>query len=155
MKGKRSVTRHASGCQLDMCSLKPNQCVESKEKAQKNAAKMAKACGPDFLPKLAQSNCWFALASSKDGRWEVQRLCGEDGIYTALLGDGFFAESGDTPTEAIENTMQAAVKHVAGLANTIGCYLVNKNEVYIIGPESKPVLSKKMQAKIREMRAAK
>ncbi len=90
------------------------QCVARKSAAKKVADKMASMCGAEWKPFVYQSDGhgWMSRIDSKE--WSVLRWTPDGkGIYTATLTAMSevgvqWSESGDTVTEAIENTIACA-----------------------------------------------
>ena len=86
-------------------------------KATKSGAKLAKVLGSDdWEPRVWENMGWHWSAVSKNGWWEIHNfndVSGKVTGYTAFLGldndgvhfGGTWVESGDTPQEAIKNTL--------------------------------------------------
>jgi hypothetical protein len=85
--------------------------------AKRNAAALAKACGPGYTPRVQENLGWHYGALSPCRRIYVY---GERGSYSALLGEagsfsGRYIGHGKTPKQAIVAVVEAARADLASI----------------------------------------
>lgn len=100
------------------------------------AKKIADSLGPNWQPRVHENMRWYASVYDDTGCWRVTINTYEDGFtYTAFLGEpgsagGKWAESADTPQEAIEKVKKTAKAKVKRLQRMLDAAQIDSKELY-------------------------
>lgn len=95
--------------------------TRTRASAEDAAAALAERLGPGWIPRVWENLGWHFAVTSTCGRWKVHKSgYGTNVFYTAFLGEpdspgGWWAEAGDTPELAIENTRRVAREQVEAI----------------------------------------